>query len=45
MADAALARAAGLVIPGESFCRSCHQDDWQEDMLERAHAHKEDGGG
>lgn len=42
MKDPELARAAGLVIPEQSFCVGCHQDNWQGDMLERVHAHKED---
>jgi hypothetical protein len=45
MKDPEIARAAGLVIPEKSFCVGCHQDDWQDDMLERAHAHKEDESG
>jgi len=43
MQDPEIARAAGLVIPEKSFCVGCHQDDWQDDMLERVHAHQEDG--
>lgn len=45
MEDPEMARAAGLVMPGKAFCGSCHQDDWQDDMLERSHAHKEDDAG
>jgi len=45
MKDPKLARAAGLVIPEKSFCVGCHEDDWQDDMLERTHAHKEDESG
>jgi hypothetical protein len=45
MEDPEMARAAGLVVPGKSFCGSCHQDDWQDDMLERTHAHKDDDAG
>lgn len=41
MQDPALARAAGLVIPDAGFCRNCHAEEWNEDMLSRAHAHKE----
>ncbi len=41
MKDPDKAKAAGLVIPGKSFCTaSCHAKDWKDDMLERAHAHK-----
>ncbi len=41
MQDPELARAAGLVIPDRSFCTGgpCHQDGWEDDMIERAHAH------
>ncbi len=45
MQDPELARAAGLVIPGKSFCANCHLDDWQDDMLQRAHAHEPDEAG
>lgn len=45
MEDPELARAAGLVMPDEAFCARCHRDDWQEGMLERAHAHKDDDAG
>ncbi len=40
MKDIEKARAAGLVIPEESFCRTCHTTKWQDDMLQRVHAHK-----
>ncbi|UCE03218.1 MAG: hypothetical protein JSW67_03235 [Candidatus Latescibacterota bacterium] len=43
MKDPGLAKAAGLVTPEKSFCTgTCHQEEWQEDMLTRAHAHKSD---
>jgi hypothetical protein len=43
MKDPDKAREAGLVEPGKSFCTgSCHTDNWQDDMLGRAHAHKEE---
>lgn len=40
MKDAAKARAAGLVIPDRTFCVTCHQSGFTDDMLARAHAHK-----
>jgi hypothetical protein len=43
MKDPDKAREAGLVDPDKSFCTgSCHTDNWQDDMLGRAHAHKEE---
>ena len=36
-----LAEAAGLVLPKATFCtENCHTDDWTDDMLMKAHAHK-----
>lgn len=46
MRDPEKAKAAGLVIPGKSFCtESCHSAKWQDDMLQRVHAHKADATG
>jgi hypothetical protein len=45
MEDPELAKAAGLVMPDAAFCIRCHGDDWKDEMLSRAHAHKEDGSG
>ena len=41
MKDADKARAAGLVIPDQTFCVTCHQRAWSNDLLKRAHAHPE----
>ena len=40
MKDPAKARAAGLVLPGPSFCATCHKRNWSDGMLKKAHAHK-----
>jgi len=41
MKDPEKAKAAGLVMPDAKFCTaSCHQTGWQDEMLQRAHAHK-----
>jgi hypothetical protein len=44
MEDPELARAAGLVSPDATFCRRCHVDDWQDDLMEHVHAHAEEDG-
>jgi hypothetical protein len=41
MKDPAKARAAGLVIPEQSFCAQCHNKGVNADLLKRAHAHEE----
>ncbi len=43
MKDPDKARAAGLVDPTETFCSQCHKIGWREEMLGRAHAHKDEG--
>lgn len=40
MKDPEQARAAGLVMPGQSFCSKCHTSGWSDDLMTRAHAHK-----
>jgi hypothetical protein len=40
MKDPQKAKAAGLVMPGATFCKTCHKRDWTDDMLRKAHAHK-----
>lgn len=40
MKDGGKARAAGLVTPDKTFCMKCHKSGWKDDMLKRAHAHK-----
>lgn len=40
MKDPAKARAAGLVSPGPAFCTTCHQRNWSDNLLRKAHAHK-----
>lgn len=35
------ARSAGLVIPDGWFCAKCHTAGWTDDLLKRAHAHKD----
>lgn len=42
MKDPEAARAAGMVIPDRAFCAQCHKS-WNDDLLTRTHAHKEDG--
>ncbi len=43
MKDPEKAREAGLVTPDSAFCTaSCHTEEWQDDMIGRAHAHKEE---
>jgi hypothetical protein len=39
MEDPAAARAAGLVVPTSEFCATCHVAGWEDNMLQRAHAH------
>lgn len=41
MKDTEKAKAAGLVLPNATFCATCHRQDWSDDMLQKAHAHKE----
>ena len=41
MKDLPRAKAAGLVLPGREFCATCHRSGWSDDMLVRAHAHKQ----
>lgn len=36
------ARSAGLVIPDGRFCAKCHTAGWTDDLLKRAHAHKDE---
>ena len=40
MKNAAKATAAGLVKPDAAFCKTCHQQGWSDERLEKAHAHK-----
>ena len=42
MKDSAMAKAAGLVMPGKEFCTAkCHKAAaFTDDMLQKAHAHK-----
>ena len=40
MKDREKAKAAGLVIPTATFCKTCHARDWKDDLLKKAHAHK-----
>ncbi len=40
MKDPEKAKAAGLVLPGPSFCATCHKRNWNDGMLKKAHAHK-----
>jgi len=40
MKDSKKALAAGLVMPGRSFCSKCHTGTWTDDLLKRSHAHK-----
>jgi len=43
MRDPGKAKAAGLVTPDRSFCTGkCHAAKWQDDMIQRVHAHKAD---
>jgi hypothetical protein len=42
MKDPEKARSAGLVIPDGSFCAKCHKAGWTDDLLKRAHAHKDE---
>jgi len=41
MKDTEKAKAAGLVLPNATFCATCHRQDWSDDLLQKAHAHKE----
>lgn len=43
MKDPEASRAAGLVDPSPTFCARCHVSGWDDEMIERAHAHKESG--
>jgi len=40
MKDPAKARAAGLVLPGASFCGKCHKGAWNPALIGKVHAHK-----
>lgn len=40
MKDPAKAKAAGLVLPGASFCGKCHKGAWNPALLAKVHAHK-----
>ncbi|HEY3349015.1 MAG TPA: hypothetical protein VGM13_04515 [Thermoanaerobaculia bacterium] len=40
MKDLAKAKAAGLVLPGASFCGKCHKGAWNPALIEKVHAHK-----
>lgn len=40
MKDPAKARAAGLVLPGASFCAKCHKGAWNPALIGKVHAHK-----
>jgi len=42
MKDPAKAKQAGLVIPGKEFCAICHQAGWSDEMIAKAHAHKQE---
>ena len=42
MKDPEKARSAGLVIPDRAFCAKCHTAGWTDDLLNRAHAHKDE---
>jgi len=41
MKDSEKAKAAGLVLPDATFCMTCHRQGWSDDLLQKAHAHKE----
>lgn len=41
MKDLERAKAAGLVLPTSAFCSTCHKRGWSDDMLKKAHAHKQ----
>ncbi len=41
MKDVEKAKAAGLVLPNATFCKTCHRQGWSDDLLQKAHAHKE----
>ena len=41
MKDIEKAKAAGLVLPNATFCKTCHRQGWSDDLLQKAHAHKE----
>jgi len=40
MKDPEKAKAAGLVLPTATFCKTCHRQGWSDDLLQKAHAHK-----
>jgi len=44
MKDPEASRAAGLVDPSPEFCGRCHVAGWDDELLQRSHAHKSDGG-
>ncbi len=41
MKDVEKAKAAGLVLPDATFCKTCHRQGWSDGQLQKAHAHKE----
>ena len=40
MKDREQALAAGMVMPEAAFCKICHTDDWDDDLLAASHEHK-----
>ena len=40
MKDREQALAAGMVMPEAAFCKNCHTDDWDDDLLAASHEHK-----
>ncbi len=40
MKDREQALSAGMVMPEAAFCKSCHTDDWDDDLLAASHEHK-----
>jgi len=40
MKDPEKAKAAGLVLPTATFCKTCHRQGWSDDLLQKAHARK-----
>jgi len=40
MKDPEKAKAAGLVLPTATFCKTCHRQGWSDDLLQKTHAHK-----
>ncbi len=43
MKDPEASRASGLVDPSPAFCASCHVSGWEDELLQRSHAHKTSG--